>query len=129
MAYHQRMGMYIFLTVISSIEAKKGTNCLWTKIVYLYFSVLDSAIVIRETVYTRSSQTRPISIERKGPQMFYCATLVTVPTVLIYVTFFQWIYFHRSLEVLLLLLSCFLVFPGGVYLNRGNHEDTVMNAR
>ncbi|XP_055314894.1 serine/threonine-protein phosphatase rdgC [Sitodiplosis mosellana] len=35
----------------------------------------------------------------------------------------------KSLEVLLLLLSCLLVFPGGVYLNRGNHEDTVMNAR
>lgn len=36
---------------------------------------------------------------------------------------------RKSLEVLLLLLSCLLVFPGGVYLNRGNHEDTVMNAR
>lgn len=35
----------------------------------------------------------------------------------------------KSLEVLLLLLSCLIVFPGGVYLNRGNHEDTVMNAR
>lgn len=35
----------------------------------------------------------------------------------------------KSLEVLLLLLSCVLVFPGGVYLNRGNHEDSVMNAR
>lgn len=35
----------------------------------------------------------------------------------------------KSLEVLLLLLSCLLVFPGGVFLNRGNHEDTVMNAR
>ncbi|XP_055856872.1 serine/threonine-protein phosphatase rdgC isoform X1 [Episyrphus balteatus] len=35
----------------------------------------------------------------------------------------------KGLEVFLLLLSCFLVFPGGVFLNRGNHEDTVMNAR
>lgn len=35
----------------------------------------------------------------------------------------------KSLEVLLLLLSCLLVFPGGVFLNRGNHEDSVMNAR
>ena len=35
----------------------------------------------------------------------------------------------KGLEVLLLLLSCLLVFPGGVFLNRGNHEDTVMNAR
>ncbi|XP_055528213.1 serine/threonine-protein phosphatase rdgC isoform X2 [Wyeomyia smithii] len=35
----------------------------------------------------------------------------------------------KGLEVLLLLLSTFLVFPGGVFLNRGNHEDTVMNVR
>lgn len=35
----------------------------------------------------------------------------------------------KGLEVLLLLLACLLVFPGGVFLNRGNHEDTVMNAR
>uniref|UniRef100_A0A336KR11 Serine/threonine-protein phosphatase n=1 Tax=Culicoides sonorensis TaxID=179676 RepID=A0A336KR11_CULSO len=35
----------------------------------------------------------------------------------------------KGLEVLLLLVSCLLVFPGGVFLNRGNHEDTVMNAR
>ncbi|XP_035901399.1 serine/threonine-protein phosphatase rdgC isoform X3 [Anopheles stephensi] len=35
----------------------------------------------------------------------------------------------KGLEVLLLLLCTFLVFPGGVFLNRGNHEDTVMNAR
>ncbi|XP_063696667.1 serine/threonine-protein phosphatase rdgC isoform X2 [Culicoides brevitarsis] len=35
----------------------------------------------------------------------------------------------KGLEVLLLLVSCMLVFPGGVFLNRGNHEDTVMNAR
>ncbi|XP_053684509.1 serine/threonine-protein phosphatase rdgC [Sabethes cyaneus] len=35
----------------------------------------------------------------------------------------------KGLEVLLLLLSTFLVYPGGVFLNRGNHEDTVMNVR
>lgn len=35
----------------------------------------------------------------------------------------------KSLEVLLLLLACLLAFPGGIFLNRGNHEDTVMNAR
>uniref|UniRef100_A0A1B0CWS4 Serine/threonine-protein phosphatase n=2 Tax=Lutzomyia longipalpis TaxID=7200 RepID=A0A1B0CWS4_LUTLO len=35
----------------------------------------------------------------------------------------------KSLEVFLLLLACLLVFPGGVFLNRGNHEDSVMNAR
>jgi serine/threonine-protein phosphatase with EF-hand domain len=35
----------------------------------------------------------------------------------------------KGLEVLLLLLACLLVFPGGVFLNRGNHEDHIMNAR
>ncbi|XP_053953254.1 serine/threonine-protein phosphatase rdgC isoform X2 [Anastrepha ludens] len=35
----------------------------------------------------------------------------------------------KGLEVFLLLLSCFLAFPGAVHLNRGNHEDSVMNAR
>lgn len=35
----------------------------------------------------------------------------------------------KSLEVFLLLLACLLAFPGGIFLNRGNHEDTVMNAR
>lgn len=35
----------------------------------------------------------------------------------------------KGLEVLLILLSCFLIFPGCVMLNRGNHEDSVMNHR
>ncbi|KAI8036608.1 hypothetical protein M5D96_010409 [Drosophila gunungcola] len=35
----------------------------------------------------------------------------------------------RGLEVLLLLLSLYLAFPQAVFLNRGNHEDSVMNAR
>ncbi|CAH1400567.1 unnamed protein product [Nezara viridula] len=36
---------------------------------------------------------------------------------------------RKGMEVFLLLLTCFLVFPDGVYLNRGNHEDHVMNTR
>lgn len=35
----------------------------------------------------------------------------------------------KSLEVLLILLTCFIIFPGCVMLNRGNHEDAVMNHR
>uniref|UniRef100_A0A1B6DP80 Serine/threonine-protein phosphatase with EF-hands n=1 Tax=Clastoptera arizonana TaxID=38151 RepID=A0A1B6DP80_9HEMI len=35
----------------------------------------------------------------------------------------------KGLEVFLLLLSCLLIFPDGVFLNRGNHEDHVMNTR
>ncbi|XP_041972706.1 serine/threonine-protein phosphatase rdgC [Aricia agestis] len=35
----------------------------------------------------------------------------------------------KGLEVFLLLLACMLAFPGGVFLNRGNHEDLIMNAR
>ncbi|KAA0197307.1 hypothetical protein HAZT_HAZT007072 [Hyalella azteca] len=35
----------------------------------------------------------------------------------------------KSLEVLLLLLALQLVWPNEVFLNRGNHEDLVMNAR
>lgn len=35
----------------------------------------------------------------------------------------------KGLEVFLLLLACMLAFPGGVFLNRGNHEDLIMNSR
>uniref|UniRef100_A0A1A9WRH1 Serine/threonine-protein phosphatase with EF-hands n=1 Tax=Glossina brevipalpis TaxID=37001 RepID=A0A1A9WRH1_9MUSC len=35
----------------------------------------------------------------------------------------------KGLEVFLILLACYLAFPHSVYLNRGNHEDSVMNAR
>ncbi|RZF40750.1 hypothetical protein LSTR_LSTR011834 [Laodelphax striatellus] len=35
----------------------------------------------------------------------------------------------KGLEVLLVLLCCLIVFPDGVHLNRGNHEDHVMNTR
>ncbi|XP_071524819.1 serine/threonine-protein phosphatase with EF-hands pef-1-like [Panulirus ornatus] len=36
---------------------------------------------------------------------------------------------RKSMEVILLLLALVVVFPAEVYLNRGNHEDMVMNAR
>ncbi|KAK7072459.1 Protein phosphatase 2A ues, catalytic domain, partial [Halocaridina rubra] len=36
---------------------------------------------------------------------------------------------RKSIEVMLLLLALVIVFPAEVYLNRGNHEDMVMNAR
>ncbi|BES99022.1 serine threonine-protein phosphatase [Nesidiocoris tenuis] len=36
---------------------------------------------------------------------------------------------RKGMEVFLLLLTCLLVFPDGVFLNRGNHEDHVMNTR
>lgn len=35
----------------------------------------------------------------------------------------------KGFEVLLLLLSLHLAFPNTVFLNRGNHEDSVMNMR
>lgn len=35
----------------------------------------------------------------------------------------------KGLEVFLVLLACLIVFPDGVFLNRGNHEDHVMNTR
>ncbi|XP_037087689.1 serine/threonine-protein phosphatase with EF-hands 2-like [Pollicipes pollicipes] len=35
----------------------------------------------------------------------------------------------KSIEVLLILLACVVVNPHEVYLNRGNHEDPMMNAR
>ncbi|GAB0087919.1 Serine/threonine-protein phosphatase [Sergentomyia squamirostris] len=36
---------------------------------------------------------------------------------------------RKSLEVFLLLLTCQILYPDGVFLNRGNHEDSVMNTR
>ncbi|GLG94690.1 Serine/threonine-protein phosphatase rdgC, partial [Gryllus bimaculatus] len=36
---------------------------------------------------------------------------------------------RHGMEVFLLLLACLLALPGGVFLNRGNHEDLVMNMR
>ncbi|XP_059479366.1 serine/threonine-protein phosphatase rdgC isoform X2 [Neocloeon triangulifer] len=35
----------------------------------------------------------------------------------------------RSMEVLLLLCALVIVFPGAVFLNRGNHEDRAINVR
>ncbi|XP_071044388.1 serine/threonine-protein phosphatase with EF-hands pef-1 [Parasteatoda tepidariorum] len=35
----------------------------------------------------------------------------------------------HSVEVLLILLACFVVWPDAVFLNRGNHEDFNMNIR
>ena len=36
---------------------------------------------------------------------------------------------RKSIEVLLILLACVVVNPHEVYLNRGNHEDPMMNTR
>ncbi|XP_044525196.1 serine/threonine-protein phosphatase with EF-hands 1 [Gracilinanus agilis] len=36
---------------------------------------------------------------------------------------------ENSMEVLMVLFALFLVFPNDVYLNRGNHEDFLMNLR
>ncbi|XP_068956817.1 serine/threonine-protein phosphatase with EF-hands 1 [Petaurus breviceps papuanus] len=36
---------------------------------------------------------------------------------------------QNSIEVLMILFSFFLVYPNDVYLNRGNHEDYLMNMR
>ncbi|CAL4123229.1 unnamed protein product, partial [Meganyctiphanes norvegica] len=36
---------------------------------------------------------------------------------------------RRSMEVMLLLLALLITYPNEFYLNRGNHEDMVMNAR
>ena len=35
----------------------------------------------------------------------------------------------HSVEVAALLFACFLSSPNAVYLNRGNHEDHLMNLR
>uniref|UniRef100_A0A0R3X9V6 Serine/threonine-protein phosphatase n=1 Tax=Hydatigena taeniaeformis TaxID=6205 RepID=A0A0R3X9V6_HYDTA len=36
---------------------------------------------------------------------------------------------NNSIEVLVILLSCLLAHPSAVYLNRGNHEDPMLNKR
>ncbi|KAK3736384.1 hypothetical protein QZH41_017894, partial [Actinostola sp. cb2023] len=35
----------------------------------------------------------------------------------------------RSLEILIILFTYFIIYPNGVYINRGNHEDHIMNMR
>ncbi|XP_052026165.1 serine/threonine-protein phosphatase with EF-hands 1 [Apodemus sylvaticus] len=36
---------------------------------------------------------------------------------------------NNSMEILMILLVCFLVYPTDLHLNRGNHEDFMMNLR
>ncbi|XP_017173970.1 serine/threonine-protein phosphatase with EF-hands 1 isoform X2 [Mus musculus] len=36
---------------------------------------------------------------------------------------------NNSMEILMILLVCFLVYPSDLHLNRGNHEDFMMNLR
>lgn len=36
---------------------------------------------------------------------------------------------HDSIEILIILFAFFLVYPSEVYLNRGNHEDHIVNLR
>ncbi|KAF8785413.1 Serine/threonine-protein phosphatase with like protein [Argiope bruennichi] len=36
---------------------------------------------------------------------------------------------NQSMEVLMILLACLVVWPDAVFLNRGNHEDFMMNVR
>lgn len=35
----------------------------------------------------------------------------------------------HSVEIAIILFSFFLLYPTGVYINRGNHEDHIMNLR
>ena len=35
----------------------------------------------------------------------------------------------HSVEIAIILFAFFLLYPTGVYINRGNHEDHIMNLR